>query len=103
MDEGWYKTGFGLQYAPKTPLNTFAALVNSIYCVAYSSSTYAPDHCITTEMHKKPNIQLDKVDPAANWVVFVDLKVDLSFFYQDELSKDLLIIHYGDQNSSASG
>lgn len=28
---------------------------------------------------------------------------DCSFFYQDEMTKDLLIIHYGDQNSSASG
>lgn len=103
LDEGWYKTGFGMKYAPKTPLNIFAALLNSIYRVAYSSSTYTPDHCITTEVHKKSSTQLNKVYSAANWVVFVDPKVDLSFFYQDELSKDLLIIHYGDQNSSASG
>ena len=103
LDEGWYKTGFGTQHAPNSPLNTFAALLNSIYRVAYSSSTYTPDHCITTEVHKKSSVQLNKVYSAANWVVFVDPKVDLSFFYQDELSKDLLIIHYGDQNSSASG
>lgn len=103
LDEGWYKTGFGTKYAPKTPLNDFAALLNSIYRVAYSSSTYTPDHCITTEVHKKSSLQLNKVYSAANWVVFVDPKVDLSFFYQDEQSKDLLIIHYGDQNSSASG
>lgn len=103
LDEGWYKTGFGMKHAPKTPLNIFAALLNSIYRVAYSSSTYIPDHCITTEVPKNSNIQLDKVYSAANWVVFVDPKVDLSFFYQNEQSKDLLIIHYGDQNSSASG
>ena len=103
LDEGWYKTGFGTKHAPKTPLNDFAALLNSIYRVAYSSSTYTPDHCITTEVHKKSNIQLNKVYSAANWVVFIDPKVDLSFFYQDEKSKDLLIIHYSDQNSSASG
>lgn len=103
LDESWYKTGFGTKYAPKTPLNDFAALLNSIYRVAYSSSTYTPDHCITTEVHKKSSLQLNKVYSAANWVVFVDPKVDLSFFYQDEQSKDLLIIHYGDQNSSASG
>lgn len=103
LDEGWYKTGFGTKYAPKTPLNDFAALLNSIYRVAYSSSTYILDHCITTEVHKKTNIQLNKVYASANWVVFVAPKVDLSFFYQNEQSKDLLIIHYGDQNSSASG
>lgn len=103
LDEGWYKTGYGMKYAPGTPLNEFAALLNSIYRVAYSSSTYTPDHCITTEVNKEARQQLDKVYSAANWVVFVDPKVDLSFFYQDKSSKDLLIIHYGDQNSSASG
>ena len=103
LSEGWYKTGFGIKYAPKTPLNDFAALMNSFYRVAYSSSTYTPDHCITTEVHKESDIQLNKVYSAANWVVFVDPKIDLSFFYQNEQSKDLLIIHYGDQNSSASG
>ena len=103
LSEGWYKTGFGIKYAPKTPLNDFAALMNSFYRVAYSSSTYTPDHCITTEVHKESDIQINKVYSAANWVVFVDPKIDLSFFYQNEQSKDLLIIHYGDQNSSASG
>src|SRR5699024_5973227 len=37
LDEGWYKTGYGMKYAPGTPLNEFAALLNSIYRVAYSS------------------------------------------------------------------
>lgn len=103
LNEGWYKTGFGMQYAPKSELNTFAALLNAVYKVAFSSSTYTPDHCITTEVSKYSGQQLNKVYSAANWVVFVDPKVDLSFFYQDECTKDLLIIHYGDQNSSASG
>lgn len=103
LHEGWYKTGFGTQHAPQSDLIKFASLLNSIYRVAYSSSTYTKDHCITTEVSKDSSAQLNKVYTAANWVVFVDPKVDLSFFYQDELSKDLLIIHYGDQNSSASG
>ena len=103
LDQGWYKTGFGLNYAQESFLNQFAELLNSTYCVAYSSSTYISGHCVTTEVSKSPSDELDKVYSAANWVVFVDPKVDLSFFYQDEQAKDLLIIHYGDQNSSASG
>ncbi len=103
LDQGWYKTGFGLNYAQESFLNQFAELLNSTYCVAYSSSTYISGHCVTTEVAKSPSDELDKVYSAANWVVFVDPKVDLSFFYQDEQAKDLLIIHYGDQNSSASG
>jgi len=103
LNEGWYKTGFGMQYAPNSDLNSFAAMLNSMHRVAHSSSTYIPDHCITTEVSKHSSKQLNKVYSASNWVVFVDPKVDLSFFYQDELTKDLLIIHYGDQNSSASG
>lgn len=103
LDKGWYKTGFGRKYAPESDLVEFASLLNSMYRVAYSSSTYVKDHCVTTEVSKWSSAQLDKVYSASNWVVFVDPKVDLSFFYQDEQAKELLIIHYGDQNSSASG
>ncbi len=101
--EGWYKTGFGTKYAADSELIRFAALFNALYRVAFSSSTYTKDHCITTEITKESGKQLEKVYSSANWVVFVDPKVDLSFFYQDDSSKNLLIIHYGDQNSSASG
>lgn len=103
LNEGWYKTGFGTKYATESRLIQLATLLNSIYRIAFSSSTYTPDQCITTEVSKGASQQLDKVYSAANWIVFVDPKVDLSFFYQDESSKDLLIIHYGDQNTSASG
>ncbi len=101
--EGWYKTGFGTNYATNSELIEFAACLNALYRVAFSSSTYTEDHCITTEITKGSSNQLEKVYSSANWVVFVDPKVDLSFFYQDDSSKNLLIIHYGDQNSSASG
>ncbi len=103
LDNGWYKTGFGRKYAPESDLIEFASLLNSTYRVADSSSSYNKDHCVTTEVSKSSSAQLDKVYSASNWVVFVDPKVDLSFFYQDEQAKELLIIHYGDQNSSASG
>ena len=101
--EGWYKTGFGTNYATDSELIMFASLLNALYRVAFSSSTYTEDHCITTEISKGSSDQLEKVYSSANWIVFVDPKVDLSFFYQDDSSKNLLIIHYGDQNSSASG
>ena len=104
LNSGWYKTGFGSKYAPsEEPLIQFASVLNSIYRIAFSSSTYMPDQCITTEVRKDSTAELNNVYSASNWVVFVDPKVDLSFFYQDETSRDLLIIHYGDQNSSASG
>ncbi len=101
--EGWYKTGFGTNYATDSEMIKFAAHLNALYRVAFSSSTYTEDHCITTEISKGSNHQLDRVYSSANWIVFVDPKVDLSFFYQGDRSKNLLIIHYGDQNSSASG
>ena len=101
--EGWYKTGFGTKYATDSELIKFASRLNALYRVAFSSSTYTEDHCITTEISKGSSDQLEKVYSSANWIVFVDPKVDLSFFYQDDSSKNLLIIHYGDQNSSASG
>lgn len=104
LNSGWYKTGFGTKYAPTdAPLIAFATTLNAIYRIAFSSSTFMPDQCITTEVRKESTAELNKVYSASNWVVFVDPKVDLSFFYQDNTSRDLLIIHYGDQNSSASG
>ena len=92
LNSGWYKTGFGSKYAPaEKPLISFSTVLNSVYRIAFSSSTYMPDQSITTEVRKETTAELNEVYSASNWVVFVDPKVDLSFFYQNETSRDLLI------------
>ena len=46
---------------------------------------------------------LDKIYDASHWVTFIDPKVDLNFFKNDPEAKDLLIIHYSDQYTTAGG
>lgn len=72
--------------------------------VAFSGSSYEPDSAIFTSIAHDEKGQLGKVYSSSNWVVFVDPKVDLSFFQsKDQAAQDLMIIHYSDQYTSTSG
>lgn len=104
LNAAWYKTGFGMKYAKKTMLNRLAAYYNAVYRVAFSGSSYEPRSCIFTEIEQGQEGQLGKIYASSNWVVFVDPKVDLSFFQKKAAQDDeLMIIHYSDQYTSASG
>ena len=104
LNAGWYKTGFGTKYANNTSLTRLAAKYNSLYSVAYSGSSYDENSCIFTEIEQDRNGQLGKIYQSSNWVIFVNPKVDLSFFQQQSTDDDsLMIIHYSDQYTSASG
>ena len=104
LNAGWYKTGFGMKYAKKNTLTRVAAYYNALYRVAYSGSSYEPSSCIFTEIEQGQEGQLGKIYSSSNWVVFVDPKVDLSFFQKKSAQDDaLMIIHYSDQYTSASG
>lgn len=100
----WYKTGFGLRYAGTSRLIDLARFYNSLARVAYSGSSYEPYSAIFTEIASGEEALLGKIYRSSNWVVFVDPKVDLSFFQRKEPSEqELMIIHYSDQYTSASG
>ncbi len=100
----WYKTGFGTKYAKKNQLTRLAAYYNAMYRVAFSGSSYEPTSCIFTEIEQGQEGQLGKIYSSSNWVVFVNPKVDLSFFQKKSSEDDeLMIIHYSDQYTSASG
>lgn len=104
LNAEWYKTGFGTKYAEKNQLTRMAAYYNAMYRVAFSGSSYEPTSCIFTEIEQGQEGQLAKIYSSSNWVVFVDPKVDLSFFQKKSSSDDeLMIIHYSDQYTSASG
>lgn len=99
-----YRTGFGTKLMDEeVELVKLARRLNSISRVFGSSDPYYGDQCITTELDKRDEANLEKVYNASNWVTFIQPKVDLNFFKTDEASKDLLIIHYSDQYSTASG
>lgn len=104
LNAEWYKTGFGTKYAKKNQLTRLAAYYNAMYRVAFSGSSYEPASCIFTEIEQGQEGQLGKIYASSNWVVFVDPKVDLSFFQKKSTDDDeLMIIHYSDQYTSASG
>ena len=58
---------------------------------------------VTTSIGEKNKEFLNKVYNTSHWVTFIDPKVDLNFFKNDENAKDLLIIHYSDQYTTSSG
>ena len=100
----WYKTGFGLKYAKDNQLTRLATYYNALYRVANSGSSYEPNTGMFTAIEQDQEGKLGKIYASSNWVVFIDPKVDLSFFQKtNDQDNDLMIIHYSDQYSSASG
>ena len=99
-----YRTGYGMKYIDESnQLIKLTRLLNSVSCVSSSSNPYYRDQCITTELDKHDEENLEKVYNASNWVTFIEPKVDLNFFKTSETSKDLMIIHYSDQYTTSSG
>lgn len=103
LNYDWYKTGFGTKFASKNDLTQMAKIYNAMFRVAFSGSSYEPESAIFTEISRSEEGQLGKIYDSSNWVVFVDPKVDLSFFTADKNHQELMIIHYSDQYTSASG
>ena len=104
LNSAWYKTGFGMKYALENRLTRFAMKLNAMYRVAYSGSSYEPKQCTFTEIEKGQEAQQGKIYDSSNWVVFVDPKVDLSFFQKKTNDEnELMIIHYSDQYTSSNG
>lgn len=104
LNAEWYKTGFGTKYASNNQLTRMASRYNALYRVAFSGSSYEPNSCIFTEIEQGQEWQLEKIYSSSNWVVFVSPKVDLSFFQKKAIQdNELMIIHYSDQYTSASG
>lgn len=82
LNDKWYKTGFGTKYADvmNNQLIRVAAYYNAMFRVAFSGSSFEPNSSIFTEIEQGQEGQLGKIYKSSNWVVFVDPKVDLSFF-----------------------
>lgn len=104
LSSEWYKTGFGTKHIAENRLMQLAKTYNAMFRVAFSGSSYEPESAIFTEIARGEEGQLGKIYSSSNWVVFVDPKVDLSFFKEsDDANQELMIIHYSDQYTSASG
>jgi DNA phosphorothioation-dependent restriction protein DptH len=99
----YYRTGFGTKYAnTETNLITIAKKLNAIN-VASHGAPYDSNRCTAISVSNKNRTTLDDIYNASHWVTFIDPKVDLNFFKNDPGAKDLLIIHYSDQYTTAGG
>lgn len=100
-----YKTGFGTKYYRTTDalLLSLVPKLNSLLRVARTLDNYQVDMNIVTAISADHKRKLDAVYDSAHWVTFIEPKVDLSFFKNNDTQKDLLVIHYSDQYTSSSG
>ncbi len=100
----FYRTGFGSKFIDEDNLLiTVAKRINAIARTAGGLYPYNSIESINTAISDDSRKTLDKIYDSANWVTFIDPKVDLNFFKNDPMTKDILIIHYSDQYSSSSG
>jgi DNA phosphorothioation-dependent restriction protein DptH len=71
-----------------------AKTYNALFRVAFSGGAYEPESAIFTEIASGEEEIRNKIYASSNWVVFVDPKVDLSFFKeQEDDDQELMIIH----------
>lgn len=98
-----YRTGFGIKYAnTDNDLMKVAMSLNALNA-ASGGEPYSNKQCKAISIPNKNKSTLDAIYEASHWVTFIDPKVDLNFFKNDPEAKDLLIIHYSDQYTTAGG
>ena len=98
-----YRTGFGTKYTnTETMLMNTAIRLNALNA-ASSGEPFNSNQCKAISIPNNSKTILDNIYDASHWVTFIDPKVDLNFFKNDPDAKDLLIIHYSDQYTTAGG
>jgi DNA phosphorothioation-dependent restriction protein DptH len=98
-----YRTGFGTKYAnTDSDLIKIAMNLNALNA-ANGGEPYNCKQCKAISIPNKSKTALEDIYEASHWVTFIDPKVDLNFFKNDPEAKDLLIIHYSDQYTTAGG
>lgn len=98
-----YRTGFGTKYAnTETDLMKVASKLNSVN-TAINGEPYSSNKCKAISVSNNSKNALEDIYNASHWITFIDPKVDLNFFKNDPDAKDLLIIHYSDQYTTAGG
>lgn len=98
-----YRTGFGTKYSNnKTDLMILATRLNALN-TAIDGSPFHANQCQAISVSNNNKLALEDVYNSSHWVTFIDPKVDLNFFKNDPGAKDLLIIHYSDQYTTAGG
>ena len=99
----YFRTGFGMKFTDfSNDLIKITSKINAIIA-ATNGDPYDSNHSKVFSISKNNKSKLDEVYNSSHWVTFIDPKVDLNFFKNDPETKDLLIIHYSDQYTTAGG
>lgn len=98
-----YRTGFGTKYTnTDNEVMNIASRINAINACS-AGEPFNSNQCKAISVPNSSKRTLDKIYEASHWITFIDPKVDLNFFKNDPKAKDLLIIHYSDQYTTAGG
>ncbi|MBC5629471.1 DNA phosphorothioation-dependent restriction protein DptH [Clostridium sp. NSJ-6] len=98
-----YRTGFGTKYANNdTSIMNVATRLNALNSAA-SGEPFGRNQCKAIAVSNNAKLGLEAIYDASHWITFINPKVDLNFFKNDPDAKDLLIIHYSDQYTTAGG
>ncbi|WP_300262343.1 DNA phosphorothioation-dependent restriction protein DptH [Clostridium sp.] len=98
-----YRTGFGTKYTNvDTELMNVAIKLNALN-TASNGDPFDSNRCKAISVSNESKYSLDNIYNSSHWVTFINPKVDLNFFKNDPNAKDLLIIHYSDQYTTAGG
>ena len=101
FDNTAYKTGFGIKFDnTKNTLSEVLTKYNALARIIGTTNPFNENLAIGTSIKKEVRNDLNGLYNHSQWVTFIDPRFDLSFF-KDESS--LVIIHYSDQFSNASG
>lgn len=96
-----YKTGFGTKYHQgENRLNQIGKKYNQLGRIIGTSNPFYSNQSMCTVVKRSIRSDLKTFYSLSQWVCFIDPRFDLSFFKDDS---DLIIIHYSDQYSNASG
>lgn len=102
---GQYVTAFGTKYLQNTgdefierviKYNSFSEYINQL-------SAYNKNTVLATAINGKETDLLKNIYQNSYWITFIDPKVDLNYFTNNDNTKDLMIIHYSDQYSESNG
>lgn len=98
-----YRTGFGTKYTnTDNKIMNIATRLNAVNACS-AGEPFNSNQCKAISVPNNSKTTLDKIYDASHWITFIDPKVDLNFFKNDPKAKDLLIIHYSDQYTTAGG
>ena len=97
-----YRTGFSTKHLSnnRSVLEETAIRCNALGRVAFTSSLYEADKTLCTTIDFDIRKGLKGIYDKSQWVTFIEPKVGLNFFKEEE---DVIIIHYSDQYNNTSG